>query len=364
MRADRCLLLEALRHPEKLPALGSAEWGELLRQARHGGVLARLGIQLDELGLLGKLPVKVVDHLEAARAIADQHARVARWEVNRLQRVLRGTPTPVVLLKGAAYILADLPPARGRLCTDVDILVPRDNLAAVEAILLANGWRAGALDAYDQRYYREWTHELPPLEHQERGTYLDVHHNIAPIRGSWPVDANLLLADAVPVAGTSVRVLAPTDMVLHSATHLLQDGELDRGLRDLTDLNDLLRHFGARPGFWEQLVARARQLGLRRPLYYALAQVQQLLETPVPAGLRAAVLAGKPAWPKATVMDFLVNRALVPEPADSAPWTTNLARWLLYVRAHWQRMPPWPLANHMVRKSLKSWFAPRKEETQ
>jgi hypothetical protein len=32
-------------------------------------------------------------------------------------------------------------------------------------------------------------------------------------------------------------------MVLHSATHLFYDGELNHGLRDLVDLDDLLRHF-------------------------------------------------------------------------------------------------------------------------
>ena len=40
--------------------------------------------------------------------------------------------------------------------------------------------------AYDQRYYREWMHELPPLLHVRRQTALDVHHAIAPetARGS------------------------------------------------------------------------------------------------------------------------------------------------------------------------------------
>jgi hypothetical protein len=357
MNADRCLLLEALRNPENVPSLSPAEWGLLLRQARHGGVLARLALRLDELGLCAKLPAKVLDQLEAARAVANGQARVARWEAYQVQRALKKTGVPVVLLKGAAYILAGLPPARGRLCADVDILVPCAQLAAVEAALLEHGWQFTKTDPYDQHFYRDWMHELPPLEHPERGTVLDVHHNIAPARGRRPIDAAALLAAAIPIPGMRLKVLAPADMVLHSAAHLLQDGELVKGLRDLTDLDDLLRHFSVEPGFWDQLVDRARQLGLERPLYYACCQVQRLLGTPVPDVVRA----GKPRWPRGAVMDYLVNRALVPDHPDAARWSTSLARWLLFVRAHWQRMPPVPLAGHLLRKSLKGLFARQTE---
>ena len=31
----------------------------------------------------------------------------------------------------------------------------------------------------------------------------------------------------------------------------------------------------------------------------------------------------------------------------------GLARWLLYVRSHWLRMPPLLLARHLLRKSLR-----------
>jgi hypothetical protein len=31
------------------------------------------------------------------------------------------------------------------------------------------GWAATHHDAYDQRYYRQWMHELPPMQPYARG---------------------------------------------------------------------------------------------------------------------------------------------------------------------------------------------------
>ena len=72
-------------------------------------------------------------------------------------------------------------------------------------------------------------------------------------------------------------------------THLFQNEDLSRGLRALSDLDLLLRHFGATTAYWDRLVERARELELTRPLYYGLRQAQRILGTPVPAAtLQAA----------------------------------------------------------------------------
>ena len=57
---------------------------------------------------------------------------------------------------------------------------------AAEAALMLDGWASGHRSAYDQRYYRTWMHELPPMQHIQRGTVLDVHHAIAPLMPRAP----------------------------------------------------------------------------------------------------------------------------------------------------------------------------------
>jgi hypothetical protein len=347
-------LLRALRCPQNLISLTAAEWNLCLPQARRARVLGRLGVLLNEQGLLQQLPEKMREHLDAARAVSSLHERTVRWEVNRLERVLAHLNAPVVLLKGAAYVMAGLPPARGRLYSDVDILVPKERLAEVESTLLTKGWETTRPDRYDQRYYRIWMHELPPLQHSERMTALDVHHAILPETGRLHPDSALLLDSAQFVSGTCFKVLAPADMILHSAAHMFQDGELAGSLRDLTDLDDLLRYFGGRDGFWEELVTRARRLGLLRPLFYALHYAQQILDTPVRPAVQVAVKkAGGPPALVLHIMDALVDRALVPTASENASGTAGLARWLLYIRSHWLRMPPLLLTRHLFQKSLR-----------
>ena len=316
-------------------------------------MLSRLEAVLDERGLLQKLPGKVCEHLRVARGMAVQQQRIVRWEVKQIQRALAGTGAPIVLLKGAAYVMAEVPPARGRLFSDVDFMVPKEQLVAVEERLLKNGWEFLKLDAYDERYYRTWMHELPPLQHPDRHIVVDVHHNILPATSRLHPDPRLLLDAARPLGDSRLEVLAPADMVLHTAAHMFQDGELQGDLRDVIDLDGLMRHFSTEAGFWDGLVSRARRLELERPLFYALRYTERLLGTPVPQEVKASARGGAPPWPTAAIMDALVTRVLVPEHPDHPRWATRVARRLLYVRSHWLRMPPLLLARHLLRKSLK-----------
>ena len=86
----------------------------------------------------------------------------------------------VVLLKGTAYVAAGLKAGEGRSIGDLDILVARDDLPQVEAALLAAGWEWVKPDPYDDAYYRDHMHELPPLIHKLRDRMIDVHHTILP----------------------------------------------------------------------------------------------------------------------------------------------------------------------------------------
>ena len=370
------LLWSALRDPATVVSLDTSGWDLLIRQARYSRVLARLAILVDEQGLLQRLPEKIQDHLNSARVVAAKHESIMRWEVNRVHRVLGKVDVPVILLKGGAYVMADLPPGRGRLFSDMDVMVPESELSRVEQTLLEHGWEKMKLNPYDQRYYRKWMHELPPLEHRLRGTVLDLHHTILPPSGRLHPDPAKLLEAAVPLddgpsstgalarpsRGLSpIKVLAPADMILHSAAHLFQDGNLAGGLRDLTDMDDLLRYFGPRPGFWEDLVPRAQQLDLHRPLFYALRYTRQFLHTPVPEAVTTASAVGKPRWPALPIMDALARRALTPEHPDKRRWTSGPARWLLYVRSHWLRMPPLLLIAHLFRKMLRRLYKGEEE---
>lgn len=350
----------ALRHVEQLPALRPAQWDTLLRQAHRADVLARLAVLLDEAALLEAVAPAPRVHLRAALAVARAQRGEVRREAALIAEALAELAIPVILLKGAAYVLAGLPAAQGRLFSDVDILVPLAAINQAEGALMLQGWLGSHHDAYDQRYYREWMHELPPMEHMQRQTVLDVHHNILPLTARHPPDAALLIADSRPVAAApGLRVLAPVDMVLHSMCHLLHNDELSHGLRDLSDLDLLLRHFGAsEPGFWPALCARAERLQLRRVLHHGLWATGEFFATPVPAEVQAHCRPWGPGVLLAPLMRALWRRGLRGPHQDAALPGQGAALFLLYLRAHGLRMPPLMLLRHLSYKAWKRLAAP------
>jgi hypothetical protein len=335
-----------------LTTLNDDEWDLLLPEMRAAGMLPRLAVLARDGDELAGLPSKVQDHLAAATAQGRSNARLLRWELNRIRHVLAPLEVPVLLLKGAAYLAADLPLARGRLATDVDIMVPRDAIGVVEEALLGAGWSYDTDDAYDQHYYRTWMHELPPLRHRDRRSVLDLHHAILPPTSRLRPDPARLWEAARALSTPPFMVLAPTDMVLHSAAHLFQDGDLNMKLRDLVDISELLRHFGREADFWSDLVDRAFLLDLARPLYYALRYANRLLATPIPASATSAVASATPSPVAGAIMDHLVPRALLPRGVDRNRKSRGKATTLLYIRSHWLRMPPWLLTAHLARKAV------------
>lgn len=358
MRTADCAIIRALREPRRLGQLSAGEWDAIIRQGRRADLLARLHGLAAANNLLETLPAAPRAHLEAARVIADKQAVAIRWEVRKIQEALAAVDTPVILLKGAAYVMCGAAASLGRVFSDVDILVPKARINQVEAALMLHGWAAIQHDAYDQHYYRIWMHEIPPLTHIRRQSVIDVHHAILPETARLKPDPALLLAAAQALDGEpGLYTLAPADMVLHSASHLFC-GEFEHGLRDLSDIDLLLREFGARPGFWEGLLARARQLDLARPLYYALRWASRLFATPLPAPVMDEAAALRPGWPMGGIMDALLARGLAPDHASCRDPLTAPARGALYARAHWLRMPPHLLAYHLAHKAL---LPPRKD---
>lgn len=340
-------LAALLRETQQLAALDLPSWDMLIRLARRANVLGLLAATAERLPA-DALPPCCRGHIAAGRALAARQARAVRWEIECLRKALDTIGVSLVLLKGAAYLAADLPFARGRFFSDVDILVPRSRIAEVEATLMRHGWATTHHDAYDQRYYRQWMHELPPMRHLRRGTVVDVHHRILPLTARCDPDPATMLEQAMPVAGLpGVFVLSPADMLLHSATHLYHEGELTHGFRDLLDLDGLFRHFSRNdPGFLSKLHARASTLHLQTPLAFARHQCARLLGTPA-----VSTTADTPR----PLVDALYDHALRPlHPALDGPGS-GFARWLLYVRAHWLRMPPHLLAWHLGRKALMRW---------
>jgi hypothetical protein len=328
-----------LARPEMIVDMNDADWNPVILQARRTQMVGQLTARLSSAEVLHEVPEPVARHLTLARLTSLRRAEAASWEISVIRRAVE-PDTPIVLLKGCAYLTARDANADGRLFSDLDLLVPRADLGKTEAALTGAGWMPGKVNDYDQRYYRDWSHEIPPMEHVRRHTVIDLHHAIVPpiSRYSFPTERLLQTADEVL---PGVYVLGKADRVIHCAVHVLQEGEASKVFRDLYDLYLLSdQHFPTTESR-STLFARADSLGLRKLVGTALAAADSIFgKTSSPAN---AV-----TWLKRCLIGAAAGSALNGGDAVAG----QLSGIALLAYSHWMKMPLHLLLPHLIRKTF------------
>lgn len=317
--------------------LGPREWDGVIGVARAEAMLATLAHRLEAADLPAPVALLFADQRVAAKVAQDQ----ALWEAEMARRVLAPEGIEFVLLKGTAYAAAGLSCSAGRQIGDLDILVLAPDIRRAENELLEAGWEWVKSDPYDDHYYREHMHELPPLIHKARDRMIDVHHTILPKTHRITPDALALVSDAV-MTESGFAILNPEDMVCHCAAHMLADGDLQGGLRNLWDFHCLTRDFAAAdPDFWSKLDVRADLHGLRAAVHRAARLARDLYGAELPAG-----------WDRRDAGDIRYRRRLLARDDWGRPTNFPLQQ-AFYIRSHWLRMPPLMLVKHLWTKWRK-----------
>jgi Uncharacterised nucleotidyltransferase len=322
-------LLAGRRDPA---TLGDWSWEAVISVARAEALAATLAEQLVD----AEVPPQIAALFADMRTAAKVQQNAALWEAEMARRALEPIGVRFVLLKGTAYAAAGLPNAAGRQIGDLDILVARDDLARAEAALIAAGWEWVKSNPYDDAYYRDHMHELPPLIHRDRDRMIDVHHTILPLTHRARPDAGAMLAASKSAhEGEGLMALSPADMAVHCAAHVMADGDLAGGLRNVYDFHHLAG------GRWDEVMARARHHGLHAATARAARLAHRLYGTTAPAELQ-----------RLTISDRLFLRALTARDDWGRP-TRPFTRLAFYIRSHWLRMPPLMLARHLWTKWRK-----------
>jgi len=339
-------LLRVLRSPASAPNLEEAEWDRVLRMARCARLHAVLADRLERVDPR-RLPQVVLSQLEAARAEARHARQMLLYELAQVQAALAGMDLDIVLLKGAAYLAQDLECSRGRLPSDLDIMVRRAHLEQVEQRLLDAGWQDTDLPDYDRAYYRRWAHQVPPLRAAGHAMEVDLHHAILPPLGRIRIPVEELWSASRPVGSGRVRVLAPEDQVLHAVVHLFVDSDCTNRLRDLLDIGALLTQFARDDGsFVMRLIDRARKLGAARALEQAGVFLAQWL------GLRLLNAPVRTSAAARAALSLMARRLAPPDP-DAMPPRFDGPHSMLLARSLWLRLPPHLALLHAGNKAAR-----------
>src|SRR5207248_495388 len=103
-----------------------------------------------------------------------------------------------------------------RTFSDIDLLLPHDQLDRANQALLTLGFRV------DDAYLPSAHHHLPPLRSEDGRVLVELHHHVLPESNPYAIDMEQFRARSriEQVAGIQARVLAPTDALLHACVHL------------------------------------------------------------------------------------------------------------------------------------------------
>jgi hypothetical protein len=258
-------------------------WDQIVALANHELLAPTLWVRLRDRGLVDTLPPEVVHYLRRAHAVNTVRNDRLRAELLAVLRALAGRGIEPVLLKGAVDLcIRRYGDAGARILRDLDLFVPRADLADAVAALEAIGYRVAPRDP--GRFETYFTEMVRPgaIAGLDLQWYISGQRDVL-----TPEDAQQSSARGT-IAGVGFRTLSPAHQVVHNVLHSeLQDWGSDAGfvwLRQLLDLAALCRQLGQRVA-WPEVQATFAGRGLARVLTKRLYLAHRLLGLPLPPGL-------------------------------------------------------------------------------
>lgn len=344
---------DLLIQPNCIKHWTKGDWDIAVQQGYATGMLARMYSLLKNSGLSTSIPIELNWHFTSAYKLFCAHKLDVTTEISFINKALSFGNIKPIYLKGAAYQVAEDLCADGRLFVDIDIYVDKSKITEAEQLLKWHGWQGSDLDEHDEKYYRNWMHEIPALTHQTRNMVVDVHHNLIPLTSKIKLDGNTFALNAKKSKVSDELVLDDVDRILHSALHMLLDSEFDKGFRDLSDIDILLKQSSNNNDFfWDSIICRAKELKIERILYYVLKQSKDIFLTPIPEKTFKELEVYKATFVVDKVTNFFFSRVLVPK-HDSCQLSLHaFSAKMLFLRSHWIKMPIHILVPHLFYKSF------------
>lgn len=344
------LVIDLYKKPLKTKALSLSQWQKIILVLRHHQLLARYYQRFVQTGVFDFLPEYCRHHFINGDVIAQNQKIQVEFEAKELVDALKGRVEYLIFLKGAGYSLSDHPVGNGRVYSDIDVLVDKPSIVNVERQLLHHGWMPESVSDYDDKYYRKWAHEIPPMRQSKRGTIIDIHHNIVPpISGRAP-NVSALIEEVIHT-NDGYAILTPAAMTLHSIVHLFFNEDMKNGYRDLIDIHMFMSK-DADKNYWQTLLKLAQDTGFEYELFLACRYVTRIFDTEVPDYITVALAKCEPRNIK--LLDFMFTKVLTPVHPYASPSFFLMAEFFILVRGHFLKMPAHILIYHLISKGCIS----------
>ena len=203
----------------------------------------------------------------------------------KVLKILRRNSIPVIVLKGAH--LAELVYGNRalRFVGDMDLLVKKDDVMRVDALLL----EMGCTTTVHNRIVGKDNNAFAYLM-QKRDVKLDIHWSILSSIFPFTIDTDGQWERSRPVliAGVDAAVLCPEDLLLHLCLHAGCDHVFEPGLKLFCDISEILQHDGGGMD-WGLVQRRTHEWGIEKCVYLTLKLTRELLGVALPEELMEAL---------------------------------------------------------------------------
>lgn len=275
----------------------------LIRTSVREGMAGLLYKNMERAGALGTI---TPNHRERLRSLYYATAASNLNRIHDLKELLlrlgrRGTQ--VVLLQGIALLQQVYQDVGLRPLTDIDLWVLEEDYPDIVNALLGLGYRRDPL--YPFSFRRSATR----FEIQTRLPWADRIRASAMLIGTSQ-EQIYLRTRLVGVDGEEARCMGPQDQVLYLGLHALKHN-VERMIW-LVDIHGLVAGWGSHE--WEEMVDRAHELGLARPLAYILFLLVHLCACRIPEKARVLLDQEGPRSFERMVMMRIIRRKSLP------PW--------------------------------------------
>jgi hypothetical protein len=288
------LLLYCLRaSPDKtddgrVEPLSEVDWDDLLQQSARHGITPLFYHRLRTVHPDISIPPNVMGRLR--QAYLENAARNLRLyhNLSTVLKILRRDNIPVIVLKGAH--LAELVYGNRalRFMGDLDLLVQKDDLIRVDALLLEMGCTPTVHNRIVGKDNNEFVYVMP-----KRDVSLEIHWSILSPLFPFSIDTDGQWERSRPVliAGVDAAVLCPEDLLLHLCLHAGCTHGFEPGLRLFCDISEILQHNGGVMD-WGLVQLRTREWGAGKCVYLTLKLTREFLGVSLPVGLMEALKPG------------------------------------------------------------------------
>lgn len=289
------LLLDLLRFDEltvrkaDLAQLSPADWGALYDLALKQRVIAFLYHRLKAQSLLDAAPEDIRQSLlNMHRQNAVRNMRLYH-EFRQIAGALQAASIPLIVLKGAYLAEAVYQNIALRQMGDMDLLVPKEDLAAASEIVVQMGYQP------ERPFSLDWDptfKHLPRFVNPNVGS-VELHWNITPRNEPYSIAPAEFWehSQETRIADIPVRALSFEDVLLVLCEHNSYGHQFNFGLRPYVDIGMAIGFFDGKLD-WDAIADRAARWNWSKGVYLTLELARELVGARIPDDVLAKL---KPA---------------------------------------------------------------------